>query len=49
MRIQNLWYTAKAILTRMFIVIQAYLRKKNISNKQSKLMPKATRERTNKT
>ena len=27
MRIQNLWYTAKAILTRMFIVIQAYLKK----------------------
>ena len=49
MRMQNRWYTAKEILTRMFIVIQAYLRKKNISNKQSKLMPKATRERTNKT
>ena len=30
---QNLWDTAKAVLRGKFIAIQAYLRKRNISNK----------------
>ena len=45
MRIPNLLYTAKAILTRMFIAIKHTSGKKNISNKQPKLMPKATKEK----
>ena len=48
--IQNLWDAAKAVLRGKFIAIQAYLEKQNISNKQSNLTPKGTRERrTNKT
>ena len=40
---QNLWDTAKAILKRKFIAIQAYLKKiKNISNK----LPNPTPPRT---
>ena len=46
--IQNLWDAAKAVLRGKFIAIQAYLKKQetsNISNKQSNLTPKGTRER----
>ena len=31
---QNLWDTAKAVLRGKFMVLQAYLKKRNISNKQ---------------
>ena len=31
--VQNLWDTVKAVLRGKFIAIQAYLRKRNISNK----------------
>ena len=44
--IQNLGDTAKAVLRMQFIVIQAYLRKPEISKKQPNLTPKATRKRT---
>ena len=49
--IQNLWDAAKAVLRGKFIAIQAYLKKQEeVSNKQSNLKPKGTRERrTNKT
>ena len=40
--VQNLWDTVKAVLTGKFIAIQAYLRKRNISNKQ----PNPTSTRT---
>ena len=33
--VQNLWDTAKAVLRGKLIVIQAYLKKRNSSNKQS--------------
>ena len=47
---QNLWDAAKAVLRGKFIAIQAYLKKQEISSKQSNLTPKETRERrTNKT
>ena len=47
--IQNRWDAAKAVLRGKFIAIQAYLKKRKISSKQSKLTPKGTRERrTNK-
>ena len=47
---QNLWDSAKAVLRRKFIAIQAYLRKENISNKRSNFTPKGARkQRTNKT
>ena len=47
---QNLWDAAKEVLRGKFIAIQSYLKTQNISNKQCKLKPKATRERrTNKT
>ena len=48
---QNLWDATKAFLTGKFITIQSYLKKQEkISNKQSNLTPKGTRERrTNKT
>ena len=32
---QNLWDTAKAVLRGKFIAIQAYLKKRNISNKKT--------------
>ena len=38
----NLWDTAKAVLRRKFIAIQAYLKKRKISNKQ----PNPTSQRT---
>ena len=49
--IQNLWDAAKGVLRGKFIAIQSYLKKqKKISNQQSNLTPKGTRERrTNKT
>ena len=48
--IQNPWDAAKAVLRGKFIAIQAYPMKQKISNKQSNLTPKGTRERrTNKT
>ena len=40
--VQNLWDTVKAVLTGKFIAIQAYLRKRNISNKQPNLTPTRT-------
>ena len=40
---QNLWDTAKAVLRGKFIAIQAYLKKRNISNKQP--IPTSTRTR----
>ena len=47
---QNLRDAAKAVLKGKLIAIQSYLETRNISNKQSKLTPKGTRERrTNKT
>ena len=48
---QNLWDAAKAVLRGKFIAILAYLKKQEkISNRQSNLIPKGTRERrTNKT
>ena len=51
MMIQSLWDAAKAVLRGKFIAIKAYLKKtRKISNKQSNLIPKGTRERrTNKT
>ena len=51
MTIQNLWDAAKAVLRGKIITIEAYLKKQEkISNKQSNLTPKGTRERrTNKT
>ena len=36
---QNLWDTAKAVLRGKFIVIQAYLKNRNISNKQPNPTP----------
>ena len=50
MTIQNLWDAAKAVLRGKFIAIQAYIKKQEkISNTQSNLTPKGTRERrTNK-
>ena len=42
--IQNLWDAAKAVLRGKFLAIQSYLRK--LSNKQSNLIPKATRGRS---
>ena len=36
---QNLWNTAKAVLRGKFIVIQAYLKNRNISNKQPNPTP----------
>ena len=45
----NLWDTAKVILRGRFIAIQSHLKKtRKISNKQSNLIPKATRERITK-
>ena len=50
MMIRNLWDAAKLVLRGKFIVIQSYLGKQKISNKQPNLTPKATRERrTNQT
>ena len=46
--VQSLWDTAGAVLRGNFIAIQAHLTKRKISNKQSNLTPKATRERTKK-
>ena len=48
---QNLWDAAKAVLRGKFTAIQSHLKKQEkISNKQSNLTPKGTRERrTNKT
>ena len=37
--VQNLWDTAKAVLRGKFIVIQAYLKNRNISNKQPNPTP----------
>ena len=44
--LQNLWDEAKAILRRKFLIIQTYLKKKErkVSNKQSNLTPKGTRQ-----
>ena len=50
--ILNLWDTEKAVLRGKFVEIQAYLKKqetRKISNKQPNLIPKATRERIDKT
>ena len=47
--IQNLWDAAKAVIRGKFIAIQAYLEETGKSNKECNLIPKATRERTNKT
>ena len=49
--IQKLWYAVKAILRGKFTGIQSYLKTtRKISNKQSNLTPKGTREKgTNKT
>ena len=41
---QNLWDTAKAVLRGMFIVTQAFLKKRNNSNKQPKPMPTRLKE-----
>ena len=47
---QNLWDTAKAVLRRKFIVIQAYLKKdRNIASKQPNSTPTGTRRTTTKT
>ena len=47
--IQNLWDTAKAVLRRKFIVIQAYLKKdRNIASKQPNSTPTRTRRTTTK-
>ena len=46
--IQNLWDAAKAVLRGKFIVIQSYLEKQHISNKQPNRTPKAIRERRTK-
>ena len=43
--IQNQWDTAKAALRGKFIAIQSALETRKITNKQSNLIPKATRER----
>ena len=46
---QNLWNAAKVFLRQKFIAVQSYLKKKrNISNKQPNLTPKAIRERRTK-
>ena len=45
--IQNLWDAAKTVLRGKFIAIQSYL-KKQVSNKQPNLTPKAIRERRTK-
>ena len=48
--IQSLWDTAKAVLIGKFIAIQYYLMKQENSQINNlTLLPKATRERTNKT
>ena len=50
MMIQSLWDTAKAVLIGKFIAIQYYLMKQENSQINNlTLLPKATRERTNKT
>ena len=46
---QNLWDTAKAVLRGKFIVIQAYLKKRNISNKLPNPTPTRPRGTTTKT
>ena len=43
--IQNQWDTAKAALRGKFIAIQSALETRKITDKQSNLIPKATRER----
>lgn len=45
--VQNLWDIAKEILRGKFIAIQK-LETRKISNKQSNLLPKGTREKENK-
>ena len=46
---QNLWDTAKVVLRKKFIVIQAYLKKdRNISNKQPNLTTRTGGTTTNK-
>ena len=42
---QNLWDVEKAVLREKFIAINPTSRKRNISNKQPNLTPKAIRER----
>ena len=46
---QNLWNTAKAVLRGKFIVIQAYLKNRNISNEQPYPIPTGTGGTTTKT
>ena len=46
---QNLWDTAKAVLRGKFIAIQAYLKDRNISNKQPNPTPTRTQGTTTKT
>lgn len=41
--IENLWDAAKAVHSRKFTVIQAFLKKQKISNKQSNPPPKRIR------
>ena len=42
---QNLWHTTKAVLRGEFIVIQVYLKKQEISNKQPNFPSKGIRKR----
>ena len=50
MTTQSLWDAAKTVLRGKLIAIQPYLKKKrNISNKQPNLTPKAVRERRRRT
>ena len=45
---KNLWDATKGVLIELFIVMNAYIRERNISNKQSKFVPQGTRKiRTN--
>ena len=49
MTTQNLWDTAKALLTGKFIAIQSYIKKQEkTSNRQSKFTPKTTEKRRTK-
>ena len=47
--IQNLWGATKLVIRGKFIITILLQETINMSNKQPNLIPKATRERTNKT